>query len=101
MNEYDMKEAFVTDHMSADQLHKMMNNPAFGLFDSYRPLDNMVVETSKTEQHDGIGPYGAVSAVNRYFKFVKSDDGWEVYEVNKDDEKVGEVFTLNESAENK
>ena len=97
MNEHDIKEAFVTDHMSSEQLHKMMNNPAFGSFDSYRPLDNMEVETIKAEQHDDIGPHGAVSTVKRYFKFVKSDDGWEVYEVDAFGEKLGEVFRLNES----
>lgn len=93
---HKLDEAIVTDHISSEELDLMISNPQFGEFDSYQQLDGMIIRTSKHETHDGIGPHGAVSTVDRYFKFVKSDDGWEAYEVTDCGEQVGEPFRLLE-----
>lgn len=76
-----IKAAKVTDYIDADMLHKWMENPNFGEVSSYRQLDDMIVETVEEVYNVFQGTESATK--RRYWKFVRGDEGWEAYEVDK------------------
>ena len=94
-NSKRLKESTVTDFIDSDTLYDIMNSTKeFGSFSHYRVLDNMIVKTTKSERYSDIGPYGAVDMKDRYWKFTKNPEGWEVYEVTSEGKKIGDSFLV-------
>lgn len=87
-----INEALITDYISSEELDKLMVAPEFGDFSAYKQLDGMRVQTTK---YRGAFP-GAKSggSISRYWKFVKTSDGWKVYETDVNGEKIGNPFSL-------
>ena len=92
-----IRAARLNDYYDDNEIQKFMETcKGFGDFGFYRILDNMKAETTKSTSYSGVGPHGAVHNDNRYWKFVKTDDRLEAYEINdlEDETKIGEPFIV-------
>lgn len=91
------KGSYLSDYIDRDELHNMISyNPNFGSFNHYNLKPGLGIVTTSVERYDGIGPYGAVDAKERYWKVVKGpDDEFEVYETDKFGKMLGMPFPLN------
>ena len=86
----------VTDYIEHDDLKRVMHNTKeFGHVSHYRVLNDMIVETSADERHLGISPSGLSNDSARLWKFVRLDDGWEVYEVSRSGKAIGNPFRID------
>ena len=90
-----VRSSIVTDYMDIDTLHRIMSyNKNFGKFNHYEQKDGMVVVTTTVSEYSDIGPYGAVHEDDRYWKFVRSNDRWKVYEIDRFGQQIGSPFDV-------
>lgn len=101
--EESLDESMITDFISSDTLHRVMHHPGFGSFHSYQQLDNMMVKlsvlTNSWQEKNHYSGRPEIRSIGdpqyKYFKFVRSEGGWEAYEVTETGEQLGEPFALN------
>lgn len=74
-------ESYVSDYIESDTLHRMMRDPGFGRYTDYNQLNGMIVQTNKLENEAFPGAKDAYS--HRYWKFSRTEDGWEAREVDE------------------
>lgn len=74
-------ESYVSDSIESETLHRMMKDPGFGKYTTYNQLDGMIIQTNKLENEAFPGAEGAYS--HRYWKFSRTESGWEAREVNQ------------------
>lgn len=87
-----VREAVVTDYVSSEEFDNLMLSKEFGSFDTYRQLDGMRVQTTKyRDEFPGATSGGSTS---RYWKFIKSPDGWEAYEIDENGKMISNPFSL-------
>ena len=83
MNLYQIiKEASVTDYIDSDALYDIFkNNPVTNHLELVKCYDDMTIKMK------GDSGY-------RFFKVVKTPDGFEAYEIEESGEKIGDTFQL-------
>ena len=83
MNLYQIiKEASVTDYIDSDALYDIFkNNPVTSHLELVKCYDDMTIKMK------GDSGY-------RFFKIVKTPDGFEAYEIKESGEKIGDTFQL-------
>ena len=90
-----IRAARLNDFYDSDTIHSFMTYDNFGGFDHYQVLDNMTVKTTSVDTYPEVGPYGAVRTKDKFWKFVKNDDGnLEAYQITEDGRKLGKTFVV-------
>lgn len=91
-----IKASKVTDYISSEDLHKIMQNPKFGDFETYRQLDGMIVETTQPVQPAFKGANGALQSKRWKFARLNSKTKeFKVYRLDSNNAPIGEEFTVS------